>query len=339
MNKNVLTSQEIAGACKQLDLTDQDIFVVKPIFADDHDVYFAKDLKSLFDLLIMLRGNYDEKKSQFILQRASPHFSTCIKHHYYLDLQTFVFQSSMTKESFDKSLEPKFGLVARSWEKVDHVQEIDQSGTYKLLRKFVQLIRENWKQKYVGFDYVISEADSRIDVIDFNYNPAFSDINPRIQKNTMECYLTKKLIKKLNRQKIQNPSLLIGFSPKKLIQISQGTISVKFGLIDREFSISGYNGITEVQEIAGEFVVTDLDGQNQNMSQRAQCWWDEGYRGRVIRCSQVLDSAPSKEQLLFFLTNKTQNVPANRKIFWLEDDQMEEFFDFLRINDLVYINC
>lgn len=153
---------------------------MKAIFADDHNIFFAKDFDSLVKLVELLRGRYSESENKFILQRASPHYSTCVKQHYYLDLQTFIFQSSMAKESFDKTLEPKFGLIKRSWEQVEHVEQLDCSKTYKVLRRFVQLIRENWKQKYVGIDYVMSESSSRIDVIDFNYNPAFSDIDLRI---------------------------------------------------------------------------------------------------------------------------------------------------------------
>ena len=180
MTTPLLTLQELRAAAEQLELSEQDIFIVKAIFADDHNIFFAKDFDSLVKLVELLRGRYSESENKFILQRASPHYSTCVKQHYYLDLQTFIFQSSMAKESFDKTLEPKFGLIKRSWEQVEHVEQLDCSKTYKVLRRFVQLIRENWKQKYVGIDYVMSESSSRIDVIDFNYNPAFSDIDLRI---------------------------------------------------------------------------------------------------------------------------------------------------------------
>lgn len=62
----------------------------------------------------------------------------------------------------------------------------------------MNIITQNWSQQYVGIDYVMNESDSRIDIIDFNYNPAFSDIDPCRQRNSVEYYINERLVKKID---------------------------------------------------------------------------------------------------------------------------------------------
>lgn len=188
-------------------------------------------------LIELFRQTYSEEDSQFILQRAPPHYSTCIKHHYYIELQTFIYQSSLAKESFDKSIEPKYGLIKRSWEQVEHNEKMDCSTTYQVLRKLAEIITEKWKQQYVGIDYVMNETDSRIDIIDFNYNPAFSDIEMSRQRNGVEYYFNEKLVEKIKLQEGIDVPSLVDFSPEKMILIQQGRIQLRFGVINREFVI------------------------------------------------------------------------------------------------------
>lgn len=101
---------------QSLELTELDIFIAKPIFSSNHNIYFAKDIASLVELFGQLSQTYTGENDKFILQRAPPHYSTCIKQHYYLELQTFTYQTSLAKECFDKTIEPKFGLIIRSLE-------------------------------------------------------------------------------------------------------------------------------------------------------------------------------------------------------------------------------
>ena len=128
---------------------------------------------------------------------------------------------------------------------------------------------------------------------------------------------------------------------EKKIHVEHGRITLRFGAIDREFSISSFKGINGDQPYFGLFVVTDLDGQNQNMGHRAQCWWREGYRGRVIKCLKMPTGSHDDEDELFFLTTTTKAVLNGQEpkeaVFWLEDSQMEEFFDYLRIGDIIVI--
>jgi hypothetical protein len=90
----------------------------------------------------------------------------------------------------------------------------------------------------------------------------------------------------------------------------------------------------------GTFVVINTDGQNQRMDHVCQGWWNEGYLGRVIRCTKVDDSSNQRLEL-FFLTTSTKKTIGSKIpdffVIWLEDSEMEEFFDFVRIGDIIEI--
>ena len=77
------------------------------------------------------------------------------------------------------------------------------------------------------------------------------------------------------------------------------------------------------------------------MTHSAQCWWNEGFLGRVIKCSRAQNSESDNNDALFFLSKATQSKMNDSRplhsIIWLDDSEMEEFFDFVRINDSLEI--
>lgn len=188
----------------------------------------------------------------------------------------------------------------------------------------------------------MSEANSRIDIIDFNYNPAFSDIEINRQRNAIEYFSNKSLVKKILEKKISTKSLP-GFAQIKEIsvQLEHRKIFLSFGMISREFQIKGIDAREHAVIQPGNYLITSADGQNQKMHHPAQSWWDEGYLGRVIKCTSTNDPQNKEGEVILFLTKSTQSVFKDQvlsvNVIWLEDFEMEEFFDYLEIGDILQI--
>lgn len=265
-------------------------------------MYYCKSLEDLPHVLEEMEQKFPDQITnegiKLILQIAKPHFGICVKNYFISGSNVINYQQSLDDSYFDKQIEPVYGVIPRDFQYGQNADELDNILKYQLkkMNEFLRFLAKKLNFETFGLDFIISEKDSCIHVIDLNcmYNHRFFK-HSQLQ-NVMQRYLNNQLLGE-KKEFFDFYRKFEHFSDCQILSINSNTIRVQQGFIKIVIRVLGIGG--NVQE--GQYIITQKGGENHEEFERVKGFYQNFY-GRVIE----LENQESKDKV-YIVTEYSQN--------------------------------
>lgn len=266
----------------------------------DHNMYYVKSLEEIPNAFKMIHQNSKipqgaASEIKLILQIGSPHFGLCVKHYYIGGTSIFNYQQSLDQKYFDKTKEPHFGILQRNFEYNQQSEEIDKHFPFQPMKKFVDMISKSMRYDALGVDYLMSERNNNIKVIDLNSIPGYEILNQPQMKNIYFRYLNTKYLSKKKDLVEELLKIEPSFKPFQLITLSNEELKVEHGAITKSCKVLQFGeGIEK-----GSYSVSAEGGSNLEQTERVKGFKEDFY-GRVIeftKCEEEIQEGHEKKKI------------------------------------------
>lgn len=313
----------------------EDIYIIKPMNSSFHNMFYAKNLEDVSDLIkFVVAGNkepVDPKTGlQLFFQVGRPHYDACVKHYFVCGTSFFNFQETLNEDYFDKTKGPQFGEIDRRLAYNQLSENLDKIVPFLKVKKFMLQVSKAANYEGIGLDYVVSKRDHSINIIDFNSYPGYKVVKKPQMKHVHERYLNE-LFLNLKSQHFAEFQKDGQFTSGQVFTISTHHISIQHGFINRSFAAQGASESVE----SGQYTIAQVGGENHAADERIKGFTQEFF-GRVIQLEKV---GGSGDDTVFILTKPTADkISSGINYIAMEFDQFFNMFDLVKVGYNATIN-
>lgn len=195
-------------------------------------------------------------------------------------------------------------------------------------------VKNSAKFEAIGLDFLIRESDFSVQVIDLNSYPGYQIIKYPQMPHFLERYINDLFLEK-KRDHFENFASDESFFGGKACTVKDKTLTLKLAFIHRQYKVQTLQNI-----ISGQYILTAIDGHNQNKDDIVKGWFREGYLGRVVKLQKVNSGACStgdSSNFAYILSEETLQKKTDIEVAFLSlaFEELTDFCDFVREGDVI----
>ena len=243
----------------------------------------------------------------------------------------------MEKAYFDKENKPFFGQINRNCAYNQVSEDLDRFMPFLKMKKFMLQMAKAANYQGMGLDYVVSERNHTISIIDFNSYPSYKICKYPQIKNMNERYLNELLLKKKKKHFKEYAFGREYFTAGQKFSVSKSAITIQHGFINRSFTVTSISQ----RVFTGVYKIVAKGGGNLAVKERVKGFSQEFYH-RVIELKNT--SCVSDENIanVFMVTDythdKLQDEELKSRCIVLDSEAFFHLFDFVSVDYTVTIS-